>query len=84
MRGHGSSLLSVFFPISCYTSLFSLFLSFSIKKNPSVSLFRSLLSLSKTVGFSLSVSLLFFSVSISPLLLLAAAAVGDTAGDKAK
>ena len=29
VRGHYSSLLSVFFPFSCYTSLFSLFLSLS-------------------------------------------------------
>ena len=55
-----------FSPLSLlFSSLFSL-------KNPYVSLFRSLLSSSKTVGLSLSVSLSFFcrSFLFSPLSLL--------------
>jgi len=60
VRGRGSSLFSFFFHISCYTSLFSLFLSFSIKKT--LLFFSSSLSfLSQKLSVSLSQSLFFFS-----------------------
>jgi len=77
---------SRFFPSLCFLPYFLLYFPLFL-----ISLFlyikKTLLFLSSGLSFlsrKLSVSLLFFSVSVSPLLLLVAAAVGDAAGDKAK